>query len=316
MVKVGIIGLGAVGDRLLKQFLGHSETQVYAICDSNADRLQEVKEQVKDVELYTNYKDLLLNPEIDLVYIAVPPKYHHRIALDAVQAKKHVLCEKPLANSYDEAKEMLEAVENAGVTHAINFPLAYNDAVNELKKRVIDKEIGGTQRVELTMHFPKWPRAWQQNPWIAGREQGGFVREITPHYLQLILELFGDIKEVQSYIQYPSNENDCETSIIALLVLSNGCPVLINGLSGIGRKEEISFKIYGDKGTVSLKNWSQLVGETIEKDSHVINVLENNEHQDLISEMVKAINGDKCRLVTFKEGFEIQKVLERLLQSK
>lgn len=316
MINVGIIGLGAVGDRLLKQFLLHPETQVSAVCDSNKDRLQQIKAELTDLDIYEDYKDLLNNPKIDLVYVAVPPKFHHPIVLDVVKARKHVLCEKPLANSYNEAKEMFEAVEGSGLVHAINFPLAYNLAVKELKTRVIEQSIGEVKRVELKMNFPAWPRAWQQNPWIAKREQGGFIREITPHYLQVILELFGEVKEVESFINYPSNESACETGIIARLVLSDGSPLLIDGLSGIGRKEEISFKIYGEKGTVALKNWSQLEEETAETDSSPIQIPENNELQELISEMVKGINGEKARLVTFKEGFEIQKVLEQLLDSE
>ncbi|MGE8203136.1 Gfo/Idh/MocA family protein [Heyndrickxia sp. NPDC080065] len=316
MVSVGIIGLGAIGERLLKQFILHPKTMVAAICDSNTDRLSKIKAELEEVELYDEYKDLLANPSIDLVYVAVPPKFHHQIVLDAANAGKHVLCEKPLANSYHEAKEMLEAVEHAGVVHAINLPLAYSDAVNELKNRVTGKTIGEVKRIELKMHFPTWPRAWQQNPWIAGREQGGFIREITPHYLQLILDIFGDAKNIKTYINYPSNLTDCETSIIARMELQNGVPLLIDGLSGIGKKEEISFKIYGDKGTIALKNWSQLEGEMYDKAPFAIEVPENNEHRDLISEIIKGMNGQAARLVTFKEGFNIQKVLEQLLQSE
>lgn len=316
MIRVGIIGLGAVGDRLLKQFVHHPKTEVVAICDTNRERLQLIKKELQDVELYDDYKNLLLNPEIDLVYVAVPPKFHHQIVLATAKAGKHILCEKPLANSYVEAQEMHEAVKEARVIHAINFPLAYNDAVWELKRRVKEKTIGEIKRIELTMHFPDWPRVWQQNPWIAGREQGGFIREITPHYLQVIVELFGEIKHVQSFIEYPNHPSSCETGVIARLELVNGNTILIDGLSGVGRKEEILFKIYGEKGTIALKNWSVLEGENKDQERTIIEVPVNNELQDLISEIVNAINGEKARLITFKEGLDIQKVLEQLLESE
>jgi len=313
-VKVGIVGLGAVGERLLWQFAKHPQTVVAAICDTNTVRLKELQEKIENVQIYTNYQELIADASIDLVYVAVPPKFHHPIVLEAAKAGKHILCEKPLANSLMEAEEMAEAVDRADVVNAINFPLPYSNAVHTFKAKWESGTIGSLKRVELKMHFPEWPRAWQQNPWIAGKEQGGFIREITPHYIQVMQDLFGEITYEQSFIDYPSNPELCETGVIAKLQLKDGTSVVIDGLSGIGRKEEISFKLYGEKGTLALKNWGQLEGETNEQSAFPIEVSDNNEHQDLISEIMKAIEGKQAKLVSFQEGYKVQKLLEHLLK--
>lgn len=314
LVNVGIVGLGAVGERLLHQFVKHPKTIVAAICDTNTSRLNELQAKIDNVNIYTNYNELISDPSINLVYVAVPPKFHHRVVMEAAKAGKHILCEKPLANSLAEAEEMAGAVENANIVNAINFPLPYSNAVQTFKAKWEAGEIGKLKRVELKMHFPQWPRAWQQNPWIAGREQGGFIREITPHYIQVMEDLFGEITYEQSFIDYPDNPEQCETGVIAKLKLQDGIPVIIDGLSGIGRKEEISFKLYGDKGTLALKNWGQLEGETNEQSAFPIEAIENNEHQDLISEIIKAMENKQSRLVSFKDGYNVQKVLEQILQ--
>ncbi|MGV3465037.1 MAG: Gfo/Idh/MocA family protein [Heyndrickxia sp.] len=314
IVNVGIVGLGAVGERLLKQFVKHPQTVVAAICDTNTVRLKELQEKIENVKIYTKYQELISDSSIDLVYVAVPPKFHHPIVLEAAKAGKHILCEKPLANSLMEAEEMAKAVELANVVNAINFPLPYSNAVHTFKEKWESGNIGSLRRVELKMHFPEWPRGWQQNPWIAGREQGGFIREITPHYIQVMQDLFGDITYEQSFIDYPSNPELCETGVLAKLQLEDGTPVVIDGLSGIGKKEEISFKLYGEKRTLALKNWAQLEGETNEQSSFPIEVVDNNEHQDLITEIIKAIEGKRAKLVSFKDGYKVQNVLEHLLQ--
>jgi predicted dehydrogenase len=315
-INVGIIGLGAIGERLIHKFQQHPETRIIAICDTNKERLQTFHERLQESEVYTDYHELLDSADVDLVHIAVPPKFHHEVLLSAVAAGKHVLCEKPLANSYEEAAEMLAAVERAGVVHGINFPLAYSSTVDELISQAASNELGRIKRVELNMQFPVWPRTWQQNPWIAGKEQGGFVREITPHFIEVIMRLFGDVKKVQSIIDYPENGTDCETSIIARAELEDGIPLLVNGLSGIAVKEAIELRLYGDKKTLHFKNWAQLEEFNYEQAELPISIHPNDESSLLISELVKAVKGEKANLVTFKEGLKIQGVLEQLLNRR
>ena len=314
-LQIGIIGLGAVGERLLRKFHEHRQTNVKALCDTNKELLLEFSKQLDQVATYTDYKEMLADPAIDLVYIAVPPTYHHAMAIDVLAARKHILCEKPLANSYEEAKEMWELAEQANVVHAIHFPLPYSNEVNTFIEKIKSGQIGKIKRVELSMHFSKWPREWQQNPWIGTREQGGFIREITPHYLQLILELIGDIESVTSFVEYPSNLEACETGVIARLQAKDGTVILIDGLSGIGQKDDIAFTFYGEKGVLTLRNWRQLEEQTLDKSRQLLEVESNDHHHLLVTSIVKAIEGKQAKIISFKEGFAVQEVLEKLLKN-
>ncbi|HYK72873.1 MAG TPA: Gfo/Idh/MocA family oxidoreductase [Pseudoneobacillus sp.] len=310
-IKVGVIGLGAIGERVLNKFVQHPLTEVAAVCDVSEDRLQAVK-QKHDVTTYTDYKEMLQDDSISLVYLAVPPKFHHRIALDVINAKKHFLCEKPLANSIDEAYDMAQAAEEARIINAINFPMPYSNVFQTFKEKILNGEIGKVKRVEVQMHFTTWPRAWQQNDWIASREQGGYIREVGPHYIQMVQDVFGGLKNVQSFVDYPEDPSLCENGFVARMELENGTTVLFNGLSNIGQKEHISFKVYGDKGTVEITNWSVL--HTSEGDqAPVTHPLQREDKFDLVEELVKAINGEEALLVSFREGYEVQRVLESLL---
>lgn len=313
-VRTAIIGAGVVGERLFWKFLEHPNVDLVALCDPNESRLKDLQSKTEQpLKLYTDYKSLLEDDSIDLYYAGVPPKFHHSIAIDIMKKGKHILCEKPLANSLEEAKEMMEIANEMGVINGMNFPVPYSDPFIELENRVKNGKIGHVQRIELQMYFPQWPRPWQQNNWIAGREQGGFIREITPHYIQLIHRLFGETKEVHSFVNYPDNEELCEKGFIAQMTLENGIPVLINGLSGIGEKESITFKIWGDKGTVALKNWAQLEAGSLDEDPKPLNIERNNHQLELVHEIVKKINGEDAYLVTFEDGYKVQKVLEKLL---
>lgn len=312
-VKVAMIGIGAIGERVLRKFQYHSGVELVAVCDLNPEKLQTLKEDLEDVSLHTDYVDMLQKNEIDLVYIAVPPKYHHEIALYVLKQKKHVLCEKPLANSLNESLEMLLAAREAQVTHAMNFPMVYTNVYQLFKDKVLTGEIGEVKRVEVHLQFTEWPRSWQKNNWITSREQGGFIREVAPHYIQMIHDMLGELRNVTSFVEYPEDDTLCENSFVTHMKLQNGVTVLFNGVSGIGQKEHLSFKVFGEKGTLDLSNWSQLSMSSPDKPTTVLPI-ERTEQHDIVMEILNAIEGKDAKIVTFEQGYQVQQVLEKMLK--
>lgn len=316
LIGVGVIGTGGVGEKLLRTFHQHPEVEVRAICDVNQERLAQLSQELSSVAGYTDYRQLLEQDDLDLIYLGVPPKLHHPIAMDILNSKKHILCEKPLANSLAEAKELLAAAQEAGIVHAMNFPTYYRKACREMARRIKTGELGEVRRIEVQAYLPQWPRVWQQNPWIAGREQGGFVREVLPHFIHLTHKLFGPIIHVDSTIEYPLDPKACETGMIASLRLQDGTPMLMNGVSQIALEERIAYTVYGTRGTISLVNWGQLeVGYGTASPERV----ELQPHDHLAEEVdwvVQAIQGEEADLIDFAEGLRVQHVLEQLLGSK
>ncbi|USG64323.1 Gfo/Idh/MocA family oxidoreductase [Brevibacillus ruminantium] len=308
---VGIIGLGVMGERLLNAMVAHERFSVIAVCDISADRAKATAEHYDINAWYTNHQELLDKEELDLVYIAVPPKFHHGVALDTLAAGKHVLCEKPLAGSVKEGAEMLAAAEKAGVIHAMNFPIYYRPLFLELKRRI--EEIGNIRRIDIVTHFHQWPRPWQQTAWLSGREQGGFVREVLPHFLHLTQALFGSYEVVRSDVDYPEDPEACEVGISALLRLLNGTPVTINGLGGIGQKEHLTYTIYGTEGTLTVQNWNTLLAGGKGELPVEVTMPEQDRLSLLLDEMANALDGKEARLVGFDTGLAVQKGLDTLL---
>ncbi|WP_252504904.1 Gfo/Idh/MocA family protein [Sporosarcina sp. Marseille-Q4943] len=315
MIHIGIIGLGAIGQRLIKQFTEHEGAAVVAVCDQLETLAKGTAEKLGGLKAYTDYKQLLANDEVDLVYVAVPPKFHHSIVMDAIWAKKHVLCEKPLANSLEEAKEMADAAMDAGIVHAMNFPLNYSQAATKFAELIDGNYVGKLRRLQLSMHFPEWPRAWQKNDWVGGREQGGFVLEVGVHFIQQTLKLFGDIHNIQTRLEFPDDSVLCETGIVATAELADGTPVLIEGISGLAGKEHIGFTAYGSEGVLTLENWGELRGGKTGDDLKPIS-LEEVAPPRLIDELLKAANGGEAELYDFEVGYQAQKVLEELRKER
>ena len=313
-IKVGIVGLGVVGQRLIQQFFTHEDFVITAFCDINEALCKKTSESFGNIPYYTNYKDLLKNEEISLVYVAVPPAYHYEVVMAAFEYNKHVLCEKPLANSLKEAEEMLNKAKERNVVHAIHFPLPYDIPFQLLQNALHNETIGELKRITLKMHFHQWPRPWQQTPWIGKREQGGFIREIMPHYLQMITNLFGEAQTSSCSIHYPENGVDSELEVLATLKLKNDVTVLVDGLVGQAEQENISFTVHGSNQSFSIDNWRE------------VRVANNNElfiklptdhletNRKLLNELKKSIQNEEAFLIDFEEGFKVQRVLESILE--
>ncbi|WP_202079818.1 Gfo/Idh/MocA family protein [Caldalkalibacillus salinus] len=310
-VQLGVIGLGAIGQGLLQQLQAREDVQLSAVCDTQRAVAQRVAQEAGDIPYFTDYQALLANADADLVYVAVPPKYHERIVLDVLQAGKHLLCEKPLANAVDEAKRMKEAANEAGVVHAMHFPLHYQPGLIGFKERLQEGYIGQPRHIRLTMHFPQWPRLWQQNDWVAGREQGGYVLEVGVHWIQAMQSMFGRVTDVQSDIRFPSHNDACETDIIAQMKLEDGTPVLIEGMRDVAGEEHIEFAVYGTEGTLKLLNWKTLVGGKV---GEPIEKLTDGPIQKgkMIQELIAAVKGQEAEIYDFNVGYEAQVVLEAL----
>ncbi|HAS74774.1 MAG TPA: hypothetical protein DCS67_11580, partial [Clostridiales bacterium UBA8960] len=241
-----------------------------------------------------------------------PPKYHHEMALKIIDAGKHILCEKPLANSVIEAENMFNAVKDKPIVNAMNFPLNYTSAYDKISKMLDSGELGVIMGMEIHGIFPNWPRLWQVNPWIDSKDQGGFTREVFTHFIQLVLHLFGPIEVLSSFPRYVDDEHS-EISLIATGRVDGQYPILFNGLSGVGHQEDIKLKIYGTLGTVELVNWRDLYMTDSSKRTQI--ALEDLDASlRLIDALYVKIVGGTSKVVDFESGLETVEVVERLLK--
>ena len=305
-----LVGTGIVGERIINQILAHSTCEIVAVYDENSTRLQEIKSKYHLNSL--NSLDELWALKPDWVYIGTPPNQHAPLTELAAKHGCHILSEKPLAHDVSAGERMVEVTKEMNVHSAMHFPLMYSDAVQSMMAAVNDGSLGRIQKIELQTYFPHWPRLWQQNPWIASREQGGFIREVFPHYFQIMYRLFNHFSIQAFQTNYPENIELCETSTIAFGNTNEGIPILINGQSGIAQKEVLSFKIYGTKKVMTLKNWSELWEAEIDQEARRIEPMVKA--STLFEECHSIMQNKEAYLVTFEEGLIVQKWIDQLLE--
>lgn len=310
MTTIALIGTGVVGERIIKQALNNEHFNIIAIFDEQKTRLDELASKY-EVPVANSVDDVLaLRP--DWVYIGTPPASHAQLTEKIAELGLHIISEKPLAHDISEGQKMVAAVEEANILSAMHFPLMYSDEVQQLKQAIKQNELGEIMRIELHTYFPVWPRPWQQNDWIGTRKEGGFIREIFPHYLQLTNHLFGSLEIIAHKTKYPENEALCETGVTALAQTETGIPLLLNGLSGIAQEERIDYKIFGTKKTLTLRNWSELIQTTAQQSEETLVCPARD--LSFLQACHLQLAGQDALVIPFEEGLKVQWWIEELLK--
>ena len=138
---------------LIKPARQLDSVDVIAIASRDTERARTYAEKYKIVRSYGNYEDLLKDPEVDAVYIPLPNGLHGEWAIKALQAGKHVLCEKPVASNADQAREMQKVANDTGLILTEAFHYRYHPLMGRIMEIVTSGELGKLKHINSTMCF-------------------------------------------------------------------------------------------------------------------------------------------------------------------
>ncbi len=149
-ITAGIIGCGTVaGYGHIPAMVGDTDTECTALADIDPARLQYFKERYAVPHCFTDYHDLLAMDEIEYVTVAVRVEDHYRIVMDALAAGKHVFCEKPLADTVEKSREMVEFAKAQGLLLGVNFEMRAYESQRRMRQLIQDKAIGDVKVLRL-----------------------------------------------------------------------------------------------------------------------------------------------------------------------
>jgi predicted dehydrogenase len=146
-LKVGVIGYGYWGPNLARNFAELSSSELVAIADLSDDQINRARSKFPEIVLTKDYHDLF-GMGLDAVVIATPPAAHHPIAKEALENNLHVLVEKPITRSSQEAEELIKLSDERGLTLMVGHTFAYNSAVHAMKKFIESKELGDVHYID------------------------------------------------------------------------------------------------------------------------------------------------------------------------
>lgn len=142
MLKAGVIGYGYWGPNLVRNFMICEHTVVKKVSDLAPARLGVCKSNYPSIETTTDYKDIINDPEIDIVVIATPVAAHYPLALEAVKAGKHIWVEKPFTSTVEQGEEILNEAEKRNLTVIVDHTFIYTGAVQKIKGLLDQGQLG------------------------------------------------------------------------------------------------------------------------------------------------------------------------------
>ncbi len=142
MIRVGVIGHGYWGPNLVRNFMTATGSSVTAVCDQREERLATLRKLYPTLKTFTNASELISDPAVDAVVIATPVFSHVELAMAALKAGKHVLVEKPLAPSSDQASALIDEAAKRKLVLLVDHTFVYTDAVRKIRELITSGELG------------------------------------------------------------------------------------------------------------------------------------------------------------------------------
>lgn len=282
-VRVGMVGYKFMGKahsnayRSVPMFFPKvTKPEMAVICGRDEAAVREAQEQFGWQESVTDWKELVQREDIDLIDINAPSNAHKEIALAAAKAGKHIFCEKPLALSLADSRDMLEAAEAAGIKHMIGFNYRFSPAVQLAKDLIKSGRLGKIYHFRATflqdwILDPEFPLVWRLQKEIAGSGSHG---DLGAHLIDMARFLVGEFKEVVGMSETFIKERPIASAMTGLTATKGSTdtkkgPVTVddatlflarfeNGAIGsfeatrfaAGHRSTNSFEVNGSKGSV------------------------------------------------------------------
>ena len=343
-VLVGVIGAGFGQVGHIPGFKACSDAEVVAICDKVQGIAAGAAQKFDIPYVFTDYREMVQMEELDLVSVATPPYLHHPMVMAALEAGKHVLCEKPMALDAAEAREMYQKAEKAGVVHLVDHELRFNPTRMWMKELIDDGFIGQLRHVLLTTvtNFQTDPFSSPWNWWSQRDKGGGRLGADGSHQIDQLRWWFGEIegvfgrgrtfmkeRKLPGSLEMRPVETDDFTSLLIHFAIGAEGTLSISSVASHVRGNRV--EAYGDEGSLILDEegrlWGARKGEEDFKDLSVPDPLASTEgvfknvwtrsfaHQARYLMDVIRTGGVVERGATFYDGMRCQEVMDAARES-
>jgi len=230
-VRIGIIGTG-VGIRThMNGFRLFQDAEVLAICGSSLSRSQEFAERYGIPIACADYKELCDNPDIDLICVTSPNRFHFDAVQYAVLKEKHVVCEKPLSDDEKEVRLLVDTVSKYPHIAVVDHQLRFNPYVNKIKELITNGTVGDIFTVRLNQQGTGFANPDTPYMWSFDGSQGGGVRlAMASHFNDLIQFWFGEreVLGVNAYLNPVTKTRKDNNGALHIVTASTICNASIS----------------------------------------------------------------------------------------
>ena len=353
IVSVAVVGSSWWADAMhLPALASHPGARTIAICGRTREKARKLAENWQVPQVYTDYREMIESAELDAIVIATPNDSHYPIAMKAMRHGLHVLCEKPIALTYAQAREMAETAEARRLKTLVPFTYSFMPTARYLKELIDGAYLGAPYHLNMR-YYTGFARdgdyLWRFDRKIAG---SGILGDLGSHFLYIAEWLYGDIQALTCRLGYsvprppldpagkPYEVGD--DSCMLILEFANGaqgmihCTALCYEDTPFGQTHHMEF--HGSDGTLySFTDWDKIqqvkgarVGEGMIRDLPIPEHIWGGARRDtvhntyrdmfrsqdfMIRDFINGIINDADVSPNFQHGARIQRLLSAAAQS-
>jgi predicted dehydrogenase len=252
-IGVAVHGAGWVSGEHIKSYNKNPHTRVVAIGSRKRESAEAKAAEagLKDVRIYTDYQELLRDPEVQALSICTPPNLHPQETIAAAEAGKHILIEKAVANDVKSLRAMDAAVKQAGVKTVVSFVLHWNPEFQWIKRMLEEKAIGRIfyAEVDYWHNIGPWygQYAWNIKKEIAGSSflsAGCHAVDAMRYFVQ------DDVVEVCAYSNKTNPDYEYDTNVVGVVKFAGGAIGKLSSFLDVHCPYAFNIDLLGDKGTI------------------------------------------------------------------
>jgi predicted dehydrogenase len=251
--RIGIIGYGGFGRFLHHWWAQLANVEVAAIADMN------IQEEIEHCKTYRNWRDLVNDPEIDIVSIVTPPALHVEMACAAMKANKHVLLEKPVAISEEGGQQILQTQKETGMVITVDHMIRYNPIMQTFKQLGRSGSFGKLRHAVVNNYAQD--AALPTDHWFWNEElSGGIFVEHGVHFFDIVNALSG--QQYSKVFGCSHRRNESQRDQVAAMVLYNEGLIAsyYHSFSGPGFFEQTTIELAYDLAKIEIKGWMPMNG--------------------------------------------------------
>lgn len=329
-IRVAVIGCGSIAKhRHLIEYNNNPHVEIVAVCDINEARVKETAEKYH-AKAYTSYEALLESENIDAVSVCLPNYLHAPVSIAALNAGAHVLCEKPMATSREEAEQMIEAAERNNKKLMIGHNQRFVSSHQKARKLIEQGEIGKIYSFRTSFGHGG-PEGWSADgadSWFFKKDQAfiGAMGDLGVHKADLLRYLLGEeFVEVGAFVETNAKENiNVDDNATLILKSTSGIVGTLAASWAYTAKEDNSTILYGENATLRLEDdpeYSLIVqynkGEVVK---YELDGIQSNEDggqttSHTIDHFIESILHDTNPLIDGEEGKKSLQVILGALES-
>lgn len=328
-LSFAIVGCGRIASRHADALWARGDTRLLAVCDASEQRASRMASQY-GCESYSDYERLLARPDLDAVCICTPSGLHAAQGIQAARAGKHVIVEKPMALTLEDADALAKACKEAGVKLTVVLQNRYNTAMRRLREAVEAGKLGSLLLATATVRWYRPQEYYSGDNWHGTwAMDGGALMNQAIHHIDALQWMMGDVESVFAYTATLAHQMEAEDTGVGVVRFRSGSLGSIEG-STITYPANIegSLAVFGQKGSVKIGGNSldridfwKVEGE-VEHEKEILRRQELDpppsrflSHSVVLDDMVRAIREDSEPATNGVEGRKSLALVLALYQS-